>query len=224
MIRFEASASQPGPDDNAERHAIVDAVELVLRDAELTGKPYRYLEGRAVPYEAFADIGWYVEQHAVGSFERSTKGGSGKAAPLLLFHDNRSFPIGHAESWRHEADGMYGVWRLNDRAEAQRAASAADERDLVGLSVGFQPIRSDWELVDDWAPELGWDHKDRCTRLESRLLEVSLTPTPAFAEAQVTEARDATVYTRGARARFVPELDADRWRAELDKLRSAPSA
>ena len=93
----------------------------------------------------------------------------------------------------------HGVWRLNDTADAQRAAQLAEAGDLIGLSIGFQPIRSDWELVDDWDPDLGLDHKDRVTRLESRLLEVSMTPTPAFQEAKVTLVREQSVYTRRRR-------------------------
>jgi HK97 family phage prohead protease len=203
-----------------ESRAYVTTLEL--RDVQAVGKPYRYLEGRAVPYDTFADLGWFLEQHAAGSFAQSTKAGTGKGLPLLLFHDNRSFPIGKAESWKHDDGALDGVWRLNDSAEAQRAAGAADAGELVGLSIGFAPIRSDWQYVDDWNPDLGADHKDRVTRLESRLLEVSLTPTPAFLDAEVAVVRTAfSVEQRQAAARTRP-LEVDTWRAELDALRSAP--
>jgi HK97 family phage prohead protease len=223
---IEATQAHPGPDGNRER-TLYDSVTLELRDAQLVGKPYRYLEGRAVPFGVEADIGWFMETHAAGSFERSTKSGAGKNLPLLLFHNNRSIPVGHAEQWRHEDDAMTGVWRLSDRPEAQEAAQAAERLDLVGLSIGFQPIRSEWELVDNWAPELGPDHKDRVTRLESRLIEVSMTPTPAFATAQVTDVREAATYHRARselRGAAHPELDPETWRRELDALRSGPSA
>ena len=188
------------------------AVALEIRDAQAVGAAgrFRFLEGVAVPYDTWADIGFFVEQHAAGSFERSTKGG-GKNLPLLLFHDNRSWPVGHAEKWTHDG-GLSGVWRLNDSNDAQTAAKLAEAGDLKGLSIGFAPIRSDWKRVDDYQPELGPEHKDRVTRLESRLLEVSLTPTPAFAGAQVALVR--TAYTPGGRT----EVEA--WRAEADKLRS----
>lgn len=216
-----ATGEAPGPDGNRAR-TILEATVFELRETQAVGRPYRYLEGRAVPYNVYADIGWFHEQHATGSFERSTKGGSGKSLPLLLFHNNATFPIGHAEAWQHLDDALVGVWRLNDRAEAQTAASMAEAGDLLGLSVGFQPIRSDWELVDDWQPELG--KKDRVTRLESRLLEVSMTPTPAFADARVSEVREATTYTRAARSALLPVLAADTWRAQVEALRSGPSA
>src|SRR6516165_2484731 len=158
---------------------------MQLRDRQLVGKPYKYLEGRAVPYDEWADIGWFLEQHQKGSLDRSTKSGSAQRLPLLLWHDNRSWPIGSSESWDSQDDGLHGVWRLNETGDAQQAAMLAESGDLANLSIGFSPIQSSWEYVDDWNPDLGPTHMDRVTRTESRLIEVSLTPTPAFEGAQV---------------------------------------
>lgn len=185
---------------------------LELRDAQAVGRPYKYLEGRAVPYDTWADVGWFCEQHRQGSFKRSTTG-RGKNLPLLLFHDNQSFPIGHAEKWEHADDGLHGVWRLDESStRAQEAARAAERGDLVGLSIGFQdvvkPVWDYSEMVDD--PD---DGKARVTRIESRLVEVSMTPTPAFPDAEVTMVR-----TR-ARLEDRPEREVDRWRRRLDDLR-----
>jgi phage head maturation protease len=52
---------------------------------------------------------------------------------------------------------------------------------------------------------------DRMTRLESRLLEVSLTPTPAFADAEVTMVREAA--RRAAR-----QHELDYWKREYERL------
>jgi hypothetical protein len=186
---------------------------LALRDTQLVGKPYKYLEGRAVPYETFADVGWFLEAHQRGSLDQTVKGGSGQRLPLLLFHNNRSFPVGSADSWESKDDGLHGVWRLNELPEAQQAAMLADSGDLAYLSIGFQPIRQEWTWVDDWNPDLGWDHMDRVLRTESRLLEVSLTPTPAFSDAEVTLVRTAE------RQRPRGELKVDIWRRELAKIK-----
>jgi uncharacterized protein len=208
-----------------ECRAVVADLRLVDAQAVGAGSTYSYLEGRAVPYDVFADVGFFLESHAAGSFAKSTKAGTGRSLPLLLWHENRAFPIGKAESWAHEAGGLDGVWKLADTAEAQRAAKAADDGELRGMSIGFQPIESRWEYVEDWNPDLGPAHIDRCTRVESRLLEVSLTPTPAFDAAEVAAVRTAfTVEQRHAAARAAghgPRRPAvDTWRELVDGLRS----
>jgi hypothetical protein len=180
-----------------------------LRDMGTVGRgPYTYLEGMAAPYDKWQDINdWMAERHAADSFKRSTKGLGGQHAPLLLWHDNKQFPIGHAESWQHTPDGMFGVWKLNETDNAQQAAKLAKAGDLTGLSVGFQDAVSP-EVDEDSAGKL-W-----VTRMESRLLEVSVTPTPAFADAAVTMVRTAI------HRPLPPEREVDRWRRIVDGLRS----
>lgn len=188
---------------------------LEVRDAQAVGRPYKYLEGRAVPYDTWTDLGWFLEQHRTGSFKRSTTGNAGKNLPLMLFHDNARFPVGHAERWEHADDGLHGVWRLNDSADAQTAARMAETGDLVGLSVGFTDAEAPvWEYPEMFDPDMGPDGKARVTRVQSRLVEVSMTPTPAFADAGVTMVR-----TR-ARPPAPRERDVDRWRHLIDGLRS----
>ena len=186
---------------------------LQLRDTQLIGKPYKYLEGRAVPYNEWADIGFFLEQHAPGSLDATTRGGSGQHLPLMLFHNNQRWPIGHVEAWRSDDGGLNGVWRLNELPEAQQAASLAAAGDLTGMSIGFQPVKSDWEYLSDeeWNPDVG--RKDRVTRTESRLLEVSMTPTPAFAGAEVALVRTAE------RSRTRGNTRLDGWVRELAKLK-----
>jgi HK97 family phage prohead protease len=178
-----------------------------LRDAGTSGRgPYRFLEGLAVPYETWADVyDWMAERHRQDSFKRSTNGGGGKQLPLLLFHDNRSWPIGHAERWSHDAEGMHGVWKLNGTEDAQTAAALAENGDLTGLSIGFQ---------DAVEPEIDQDKAGKLwvTRLESRLVEVSVTPTPAFEAAGITMVR--TAIQRPAPT----ELEVDRWRRRVVEL------
>lgn len=205
------------PDDTEVR---AYAVALELRDVEVSGSTtFQYLEGRAVPYDTWGDVGWFMEKHAQDSFKQSTTGGSGKGLPLLLFHDNRSFPIGHAEHWRHD-DGLVGVWKLNGEPEAQRAAGAVKDGDLRGMSVGFQPKESDWKLADHFNPDQGESGKDKVTRLRSRLLEVSLTPTPVFEDAEVVLVRSSF---DPERRRSAQRREVDAWREDVERLRSAPS-
>jgi hypothetical protein len=197
---------------------------LDVREVQAVGRPYRYLEGRAVPYGVWADIGPFLESHAPDSLKRSTVG-AGRSLPLMLFHDRQSFPIGVSESWAHSDDGLDGVWKLNDSPDAQQAAGAAERGELTGLSIGFQPVRSSWEFVgwDDYDPDLGADHMDRVTRLESRLVEVSVTPTPAFVDAHVAQVRavgDAQLQLRSRHLGSRPHRELDRWHEIVDGLRS----
>jgi len=196
---------------------------LQMRDLEVTnGRSATYLEGQAVPYDVFADAGWFMERHASGSFKKSTTGnGAVKRLPLLLFHDKTSFPIGHAEKWTHDG-GLHGVWKMSDSPEARRAADAAESGDLVGMSVGFIPVQAPViETVKDWNPELGPDHKDKMTHVESRLVEVSLTPAPVFADAEVSCIRTAyDIQERAQRARVDRRSEADAWRAYSAGLKS----
>lgn len=193
---------------------------LELREAEATDSG-RFLEGRAVPYGTWENVGWYLEQHEPGSLAKSIEEAA-NGLPLLLWHDSRAYPVGVADEWREASDGLHGVWRMDGSDEAKRAAQLADDGMLTGLSIGFVPIRSEWEYVDlaEWDPDLGPDHMDRVTRQESRLLEVSLTPTPAYAGAQVTlvRSRDQVRHEKAARA----ELDA--WKRYRESIRRPETA
>lgn len=160
---------------------------LQVRELEAT-ESGRFLEGRAVPYDTLADIGWFMEQHEAGSFARSITEAAEKL-PLLLWHDSRTWPVGVSHEWRDNDEGLDVVWAMDGSDEASRAVDLATKGMLTGLSIGFAPIRSKWEYAEDWDPDLGENHKDRVTRQESRLLEVSLTPTPAFAGAKVALVR-----------------------------------
>lgn len=163
---------------------------LEIRAIETNGS-LTELEGQAVPYGEWANIGWFAESHAAGVFDKSIKEAA-RELPLLLWHDNRTWPIGKAAEWRSTVEGLIGVWSLDSSAEAQRGAQLARDGFLTGLSVGFVPIQSAWEYADDWNPDLGIDHMDKVTRTEARLVEVSLTPTPAFAGAEVTLVRSTS--------------------------------
>ena len=191
----------------------LDRAMTVELEAAGVGR-FTELRGRAVPYNTWADVGWYLEQHAPGSLARSTTAGSGKGLPLLLFHDNRSLGsiVGVSTGWKEAPGGLDGTWRLNDSAEAQQAASLAQSGELGYMSIGFSPIRSQVDPADDWDPERGPDHMDRMTRLESRLVEVSLTPTPAFADAEVTHVRQAA-------KRMVAGAELEAWRRVYEDLR-----
>lgn len=185
-----------------------EVLGLDIREVELSDSG-RYLEGIAVPYNTWADIGWFMEAHAPGSFAKSIREAA-RGLPLLMFHDSKSLPVGVSHEWRDTTDHLGCVWRIDTKDDlAVEAARKAADGILTGLSIGFAPIKTTWETDEkglDWA-----------TRTESRLLEVSLTPTPAFAGAAVTMVRSREVIV-GEQQRRSSELDA--YRRELDAMRA----
>lgn len=191
---------------------------MEFRDATESGQ---YLEGRAVPYNVWADIGWFREQFVPGAFAKSIREAA-KKLPLLLWHDNRTFPIGVSHEWRDNGDGLDVVWKLDvDDPRAVEAARKARDGLLTGLSIGFAPIER-WEKTKDGHQldvnnilELDDMGVASITRKEARLLEVSLTPTPAYAGAQVQLVRSRAPQETG-RPRRSAEMDA--WRAYLEQV------
>ena len=178
------------------------------------GGALTHLEGRAVPYGVWTNRGFFLESIAAGSLDKSIAEAAA-TLPLLLFHEDSTFPVGVAESWQSGPKFLDGVWRLDEGDLAQRAAQLARDGMFTGMSVGISPIRSDWQFVavEDWNPDLGPDHMDKVTRVEARLVETSLVTTPAFTQARVTLVHSSTP-RRGRSTR--PHLEAARaWRAGL---------
>lgn len=183
---------------------------LELRETEAS-ESGRYLEGRAVPYGVWQDVGWYMEMIRKGAFAKSIREAARKL-PLLLFHDGRSFPVGVSERWTETDDGLDVVWRLDTADRAQEAARLAAEGMLTGLSVGFLGIQAERSYDEDSG--MSW-----VERTEARLMEVSLTPTPAYAGAKVSlvRSREPHVNRPAGEPRRSAELSALReW---LDKNR-----
>ena len=142
------------------------------------GEEFVTITGRVVPYGVLTDVGWFLESFERGAFTNSIV--KTPKIPLLLWHDHRSFPIGAAEAWDDQDDGLHARFRLAMTAVAQQAGQYARDDFLTGLSVGFSPIRSSWTYATEWDPERGPEHMDQVTRHEARLLEVSLVSTPAY--------------------------------------------
>jgi len=204
------------------------AAKLELREVEIS-KDLTELTGIAVPYNDPADIGWFVEEHAPGSFAKSIKEAA-RGLPLHAFHDDvagqgsaESWPIGVAREWVDDANNLRGVWKIFDDDKSQRAARLAkpDEQGFSAmgyLSIRFAPIKSKWTEADTFNPDLGPGYKDHVLRLQSRLVSVGLVTTPAFARATVEFVRSAERrrdMTPGRRA-------VDAWAAYLEEIKAGP--
>lgn len=178
------------------------ATSLATRESPVAQTSARTLVGLAVPYNTPTELAaGLTEVIAAGAFSEWIR--THNSAPLLLFHDNRSLSaiIGKG-TFREDAAGLWGTFTLRDTPDAQEAAQLATDG-VLSLSIGFQPRAS-------------IEHLDRLgtltiTRTACRLLEVSLTPTPAYADATVTAVRAHAM----ARSVDVPTLDLDaaRWYA-----------
>jgi len=191
-------------------------LRLVETNAALT-----QLAGRAVPYNVETNVGFYLERVAPGAFSKSIREAA-RGLPLLLWHDNESWPVGKSIKWDDSSgDGLDGVWELDDSDLAQRAARQARDGFLTGLSVGFQPLPggSKWEFVSDEQWDAG--ELDKVTRTEARLLETSLTPTPAFAGAGVTLVRSLDMPSEVRQHRRTRSSEVEHWRRVLDGLRAS---
>jgi len=203
----------------------LEAVEQRIQTFEIreveTNAGKTKLSGVAVPYDTPADIGWFLEDHAPGSFAKSIKEAA-RGLPLTLFHDDHALDshIGVATEWTEEAKALRGVWALDDGPIAQRAAKLAtpdkDGNAVLGyMSIRFAPVRSEWTYAEDWNPDLGADHKDRVRRLESRLLATSLVSTPAFVGAKVEWVRSS----ERARTREATGREVDAWLGWVTEMR-----
>ena len=195
----------------------VNAIEL--RDVDTT-ESLSMIQATAVPYGVDADIGWFVEQFQAGSLKKSIEEAAA-ALPLLMFHENRTWPIGAATKWEHGETELVGTWRLDGSEEAQRAGQLARDGFLSFMSIGFQPIRNKRKSPEDdglkWNPDLGPKHKDHITRIEARLLETSMVSTPAYKDAAVKLVRAAPPAWR---LRDAGRREVDEWRREIDALKA----
>lgn len=180
---------------------------LELRAEGGAGTPFTELVGRAVPYDTWTDTGWYMERFRKGAFAKSIREAA-QRLPLLMWHDQRTLPIGVSREWEERDDGLWCTWDIDpDDALAQDAARKAERLMLTGLSVGFQTIEN--------GTSRNWDDNDLLwiTRTEARLLEVSLVPTPAYAGAQVQLVRSAEKAEKSGGVRRSAEIQA--WRDYL---------
>lgn len=199
---------------NAAERCIFRA-SVALADVDTTAG-YTHMEGRAAPYETWTNRGWFLEAFGSGLFDKSIKEAAA-ALPLLLWHDAMFWPIGSASKWTSKEDGLWGEWRLDGSAEAQRAAQLAKDGHLSYLSVGYVPNISQWTMsdADTWDPDNA-ETLDRVLRKEARLVETSVLSTPAFASAEVTLVRSAETSRRPRRAAGRPHVDEwKRWRSTI---------
>lgn len=166
----------------AERPILRRTVGRFTRSAATVSGLLTTLTGRAVPYRApqviVTDV--FSEEFLPGCFRDSLA--TTPAIPLLWTHDRAAAPIGVAEHWDDQPDGLAGRWRLDTRPAAQEIGRLVADGFVAGLSVGFQ---YDTDGVR-WTTRNGLDHAQI---LRARLVEVSIVSTPAYPGATITNIR-----------------------------------
>ena len=128
--------------------------------------------GRAVPYGDPTDLGGVQESFARDAFDPADVIGR----PLAYRHDQ---PVGVITNAENREDGLYIDFEIGNTSLGRDAATLARMGASKGLSVGFNPIESAWAKT-----------RDKVEHLKARLLEVSLTPYPAYATAGVSDIRE----------------------------------
>jgi HK97 family phage prohead protease len=128
--------------------------------------------GRAVPYGVETDIGGVRESFARDSFNPEDVIGK----PLAYRHNE---PVGIITGAENREDGLYIDFNIVNTALGRDAATLARTGASRGLSVGFQPIKSAWTKT-----------RDAVQHMSAGLLEVSLTPYPAYATAGISAIRE----------------------------------
>jgi HK97 family phage prohead protease len=132
-----------------------------------------------------------------------------KKNPVILFaHDSTSFPVGRASSIGVVNDKLMVGVKFASTGLGKAVAGLVHKGFLNALSVGFAPI--DYEFAKAASRKGGIDFTS------TELLEVSIVPVPANANALLTGMSDGKTMTSvRAKAKRLRDL-------ELIKLRTAP--
>lgn len=137
-------------------------------------------------------------QHAAHGHFRGSGDAVGRKIRLVLGHKREPAAIGLSESWRDDADGLTGVFRIRDGAEGDQVLANAEGGYYGGLSVEFVPVAGGRvRNADDGV----WEVR------EAKLLQVALVDVPAYESALLTGAmREAQQIVESIAPRPTPDL------------------
>jgi len=148
--------------------SVVIFQERENQDGDIVGSGH----GMAVPYGAETMIGGVRESFAPNSFDLANVIGK----PLAYRHGE---PVGKITGAENREDGLYIDFEIVDTALGRDAAVLARTSTIKGLSVGFNPVKSIMSKA-----------RDAIQHTAANLLEVSLTPYPAYSTAGVSAIRE----------------------------------
>jgi hypothetical protein len=134
----------------------------------------RTLAGRVMPYNVEARIGSYTETFRPGAFSDAVPA----QVPLLAVHDREQLPIGRALTLTDGPTGLDAELRVSKTTLGDEVLELVRDGAATGLSVGFQPVEDAWNAT-----------RSRVERIRARLVEISITAFPAYADARILAVR-----------------------------------
>jgi HK97 family phage prohead protease len=172
------------------------ATDLIieLREGTEAGDVIASGYGRAVPYDDSTDLGGFAESFGRDAFDPADVIGK----PFAYRHGE---PIGVITEAENREDGLYIGFDILNTTAGRDGATLMRGGASKGLSVGFSPVESVWNRA-----------KTAVRHTRARLLEVSQTHMPAYANAGVSAIREEgvpmsdTVTTEAAE---VPAVDVE---------------
>jgi HK97 family phage prohead protease len=134
----------------------------------------RTLTGTVMPYNTEARIGGYTETFRPGAFSDADP----TQVPLLAVHDHESLPIGRALSLTDGPTGLDAELRVSKTTLGDEVLELVRDGAATGLSVGFVPVDDRWNAT-----------RSKVERLRAKLVEISITAFPAYADARIMAVR-----------------------------------
>jgi HK97 family phage prohead protease len=135
-------------------------------------------EGLASPYDATADIGEFTEEFKRGAYRKPVA--AGENTRLVYDHSPPHFPIlasikGGTMQIRDDVKGLVVRANIAKHYLGEAARELIQRGDIKGMSPGFIVGRGNSEVV------MRGDKPHRIIHNLKRLIEISLTPDPAYA-------------------------------------------
>jgi hypothetical protein len=93
-------------------------------------------------------------------------------------HDHASLPIGRALTLTDGPAGLDAELRGSKTAIGDEVLELVRDGAATGLSVGFVPVEDRWNAT-----------RSRVERIKARLVEISITAFPAYADARILAVR-----------------------------------
>lgn len=175
-------------------HADIERRALELRAVE-GGR----IEGYAAVFNSPShDLGGFVETIAPGAFAASLTRGDDV---LALFHHDTRAVLGRSKSGtlrlKEDGKGLFFSLDVANTTAGRDVLESVGRGDITGASFGFRAIRD------------RWSHKGAPAKrelLEVELLDVTVTPTPAYPATVVSRRSLDAINEAERRARYLDHL------------------